>query len=123
MRVVRWSCTAALLVCSALAFAHAHLQRSVPAEGSRLSAAPQNLVLVFAEPARLTALWLQKDKGAKEPLRPLPGAAATELSVPLHSLAAGSYVVTWRVLSADGHVMPGRLSFTVTGEPATSSAP
>jgi len=31
------------------------------------------------------------------------------------ALTPGTYVVSWRAASADGHVMPGRIRFTVSG--------
>jgi methionine-rich copper-binding protein CopC len=33
--------------------------------------------------------------------------------VPLPALAAGRYRLRWRALSADGHVVPGELHFTL----------
>lgn len=106
-------CALAVLAWGAGALAHTHLEKSVPADGSVLKASPPNIVLTFAEPARLTALSLQKDAGPAQKLAPLPGASARELSVPVPQLAPGKYVVSWRVVSDDGHVMPGRLSFTI----------
>jgi hypothetical protein len=35
------------------------------------------------------------------------------------TLTPGTYEVTWRVLSDDGHTMSGVLHFTLTGEHAT----
>lgn len=105
----------ALLGWSRDARSHTHLEKSVPANGSILSAAPQSIVLTFAEPARLTALSLQKGSEPAQKLSPLPSAAARELSVAAPRLTPGKYVLSWRVVSDDGHVMPGRLSFTITG--------
>ena len=101
---------------SSNAFAHTHLQKSVPANGSVLSTAPENFVLTFAEPARLTALSLQKGSETPQKLTPLPSAAAREMSIPAPRLTPGKYVLSWRVVSDDGHVMPGKLSFTITGQ-------
>ena len=98
------------------AFAHTHLEKSVPANGSVLSITPENFVLTFAEPARLTALSLQKGSETPRKLAPLPEAAAKEISIPAPRLMPGQYVLSWRVVSDDGHVMPGKLSFTVTGQ-------
>jgi hypothetical protein len=37
-------------------------------------------------------------------------------------LDRNKYVLSWRVLSGDGHVMPGKLSFTVGASSARTSA-
>src|SRR6266446_1288612 len=52
--------------------AHAHLQASVPRDGSTLGTAPVALVLQFSEAARLTALWIEKSGAEKQKLTPLP---------------------------------------------------
>jgi len=44
-----------------------------------------------------------------------PGTVVLTLSEP----APGTYVVSWRAASADGHVMPGRIRFTVSGGAAS----
>lgn len=95
--------------------AHAHLEKAVPANGGVLSGTPGNVVLTFSEPARLTACWLQKDAGPKQKLSGLATAPAQEVSVPVPQLQAGSYVLSWRVVGDDGHVLPGELHFTVPG--------
>jgi len=100
-----------------MAEAHAHLESAVPAPGSRIARAPASLLLTFSEPARLTVLWIEKDGGEKQKVPDLPAATAKQVRVPLPPLAPGSYHVTFRTLSADGHVAPGELTFTV--DPAT----
>jgi copper transport protein len=110
-----------LLGASALTHAHTHLKESQPAEGSVVNTPPANIVLKFSEAARVTALTLQKDGGAEQKLAPLPTAAATEVSVPTAKLAPGKYVVNWRVVSSDNHIMSGKLNFTVDPS-ATPSA-
>lgn len=113
MKGTRLAVVLVLLLAGAAAHAHAHLQRAVPADGSVLQAAPEKLVLAFSEDARLTALSIARDGGAPQKVTPLPAAAAREISVALPPLTPGEYVVTWRALSADGHVVPGRLHFTL----------
>jgi len=98
---------------SGAAGAHAHLIRSVPTDGSVLTAAPARLTLAFSESARLTALWIGPEGGARRKLTPLPTADAAEISVALPPLEPGRYVLTWRVVGHDGHVVPGQLHFTL----------
>ena len=94
--------------------AHAHLQASIPRDGSTLDTAPAALVLQFSEAARLTALWIEKSGGEKQKLQPLPPEPQSRIEVPLPKLAAGEYVVSWRVLGGDGHVAPGKIRFTLS---------
>jgi methionine-rich copper-binding protein CopC len=113
----------ALVHFGSTANAHAHLQNSSPAENSVITTSPTNLVLNFSEVARLTALSLQKGNEAKQSMKPLPAAAARQISVPLPLLTPGVYAVIWRVVSDDGHVMSGALHFTLApGNPAAPSA-
>ncbi|HEY0768195.1 MAG TPA: copper resistance CopC family protein, partial [Steroidobacteraceae bacterium] len=83
--------------------AHAHLQASIPRDGSVLGTSPAALVLQFSEAARLTALWIEQSGGTKQRLTPLPREPQTKIAVPLPKLAPGEYVVSWRVLGGDGH--------------------
>lgn len=92
--------------------AHTHLSSSVPADKSRVKA-PAAIELNFPEAAKLTALTLQKGSEAAVALKPLPADAAKHLSVPVSALAAGDYVVNWRMVGGDGHVMSGKFGFTV----------
>jgi len=102
----------ALLACAAVALAHAHLQTSTPADGSTVTAAPPVVTLKFSEAARLTAAWIQKGDGAKQKLTALPEKPASEVNVTLPSLEPGSYVLSWRAVSDDGHIVPGQIHFT-----------
>jgi methionine-rich copper-binding protein CopC len=82
------------------------------------------LVLNLSEAATLTAASIQKAGAAARKLVPLPTRAAAQVSFALPPLAPGKYVVSWRALSADGHIMPGRIHFTLAApggpEPAAS---
>jgi copper transport protein len=102
-----------LLAWSAVAPAHTHLQKAAPADGSVVTVSPARVVLTFSEAARLTAAWIQKSDGTRVKLGPLPEKPAVEVSIALPALTPGSYVVSWRAASADGHVMPGQIHFTL----------
>jgi methionine-rich copper-binding protein CopC len=95
-----------LLGAAAVAHAHAHLVETVPADKSRV-AAPATVQLKFNEAVKLTALTLQQGKEAAKPLTPLPSEASATVSVPLPTLAAGDYVVEWRIAGEDGHIISG----------------
>lgn len=107
------------LLLATAAAAHTHLQSTVPADKSRVPAAPA-IELHFSEAARLTSLTLQHGKGEARPLA-VPAKAASSVSVPVPALAPGSYTVSWRVAGADGHVVSGAFAFTI--DPAANPAP
>jgi methionine-rich copper-binding protein CopC len=109
----------ALVTMGVTANAHAHLQKSSPADNSVITASPSNLVLNFSEAARLTALSIRKDSEPPQTLKPLPTAAAQQISVPLPPLTPGTYSVSWRVVSDDGHIMAGALHFTLAADRTT----
>jgi methionine-rich copper-binding protein CopC len=119
MKILSLFCGLALLMFGVAASAHAHLQMSIPADGSVITTSPNNLMLHFSEAARLTTLSIQKDNEPKQELKPLPTTAAQHVSVPLTQLTPGTYTVTWRAVSDDGHVMPGTLHFTVAADHGT----
>jgi methionine-rich copper-binding protein CopC len=77
--------------------------------------------LNFSEAARLTVLSIQKDSEPKQDLKPLPTAAAQQISIPLPALTPGTYSVSWRAVSDDGHVMPGTLHCTLAADHATTA--
>jgi methionine-rich copper-binding protein CopC len=109
----------ALVMFGVIANAHAHLQKSSPADNSVITTSPPNLVLNFSEASRLTALSIQKGSESQQNLKSLPTTAAQQISVPLPPLTPGTYSVSWRVVSDDGHVMAGALHFTLAPDHAT----
>jgi len=123
MRFRTLSLSLLMLAAAATAQAHTHLERSIPADKSRVQA-PAAIEMHFSEVAKLTALTLQKGKEAAQPIKPLPAKATAEVSVPVPTLAPGDYVVSWRVVGDDGHVMSGNFGFTVDpAAPAASAKP
>lgn len=115
--MTRWARVSVGIVLScgiAAAQAHAHLRSSLPADGSVLSAPPAQVVLDFSEPARLTAAWIQRSGGPRKKIEPLPQQSAASVAVTVPALKPGQYELSWRALSADGHIVPGHIHFTVT---------
>ena len=109
------SLLAILLIAPAgVAHAHAHLEKSQPARNSTVSVLPKNVVLEFNEAVQITALTLQTGEGKARDLVPLPTAARKEITVPMPTLATGRYMIKWRAVSDDNHVMSGEVPFTVT---------
>jgi methionine-rich copper-binding protein CopC len=102
--------------------AHTHLKSTVPADGSTVATAPAEFVLTFSEPARLTALTIQKDGGAEQKIVALPASATAAAKVAAPKLGNGRYTLNYRVVGADGHVMNGKVTFTVGAKAAPGTA-
>src|SRR5215470_12042949 len=120
MTMMRLLGTGMLLLAAATVNAHAHLTDSVPADHST-GKAPERIELSFSEAAHITALTLQREGEEAHKLTP-PAATAAKLTIPVPKLTPGSYTLSWRVVSEDGHMMAGALHFTVVGSSTTGSA-
>ncbi len=124
---------AALLVALAIvllgvppASAHAELVSTDPEEGAVLEAAPSSVTLTFNEPVRLTSQEVAVYDAEGDPVDSSAAAGDTEVTVELPGaaeLADGTYVVSWNVLSSDGHPISGALTFSVGAPSASVSAP
>jgi methionine-rich copper-binding protein CopC len=109
-------------LCVSVAHAHATLKTSVPENGTKLSTAPQQVTLTFSEPVKLTMLALRKDGGSKQDLGPLPTKADATFTVSAPSMTNGRYVIAWRALADDAHVMSGQIAFGVGVEAQATGA-
>ena len=96
------------------AAAHTKLASTVPAEGASAPAPVKELVLEFAGDVRLTAVALTDASGAKKTIADVPTAVAAKFTLAVRDeLAPGAYVVTWRAVGADTHVVSGEIHFSV----------
>jgi methionine-rich copper-binding protein CopC len=105
----------AVLASSALSVAYAHtkIAATTPAAGASVQS-PQELVLEFAGEVRLTAVTLTAASGAEVHLDALPTAIASKFAVAVHgSLAPGEYLVVWRAVGGDTHIVSGEFRFNV----------
>lgn len=118
----RWLMGSALLCCAALAEAHTQVKQTMPAEGSTVQA-PRQLMFMFSEAARLTALGIEKEGEAAQKIEPLPAAASAHVMVAAPQLSAGKYTVTWRAMGTDGHIVSGSLHFTVSDKAPKTTTP
>lgn len=104
------------------AAAHSDLRSSTPVDGAVLRVAPTSVTLVFAEPvqAGFSRVAVTASGG-----RLVSSGAAVVVGERIEQRAtvsaAGSYAVAYRVVSADGHVVQGRVGFRYA--PAASAAP
>ncbi|MBM7519368.1 copper resistance CopC/CopD family protein [Nocardioides nitrophenolicus] len=105
------------------ASAHATLVSTDPAEGAVLPEAPSQVTFTFDEPVQLVPDGLLAFDAAGKRIEVEPSAKGVEVTGRLPGdLANGTYVVTWRVVSADGHPIAGSLTFHV-GAPSPKVVP
>jgi len=120
-----WAGVALALVLPAPAGAHALLVESDPADGARLTEAPEQVVLRFTEAPELslTDVGLLDTSGAQLELgdpQASPGDPAA-VRVPVPGLEQGAYTVTWRTVSrVDGHPSGGAFAFGIGVSPAAA---
>ncbi|KRB19669.1 MULTISPECIES: copper resistance CopC/CopD family protein [Mesorhizobium] len=95
------------------AFAHAALIKTDPADGAVLAQAPAQFSLTFSEPVSPLVLTLVKPDGTPVALTSFRLSDQTvEVDNP-QALKSGTHVLSWRVISADGHPVGGSLLFSV----------
>lgn len=95
------------------AHAHAALVGSVPAAQAVQDTAPEQVVLRFNEPVSPLTFRLIDPRGGIVPV-PNATAAGNDVHVRLPSIQAhGTYGLSWRVVSADGHPVGGTFAFSV----------
>ncbi len=108
--------TGLLLTWGAPALAHAVLVEAVPADRSALAGPPDEVRLTFSEPVEVATGALRVFDADAERIDLGPRAsddpAVVTVALP-PDLPDGGYVATYRVTSADSHVVAGVLTFTV----------
>jgi copper transport protein len=114
-----------VLLTGAPASAHASLLSSDPADGTVVSAVPAQVVLTFNEPVRLDSVHAFTPDGGDWSV----DAEAQDnrvVVVPQEDPGTGTVVVAWKVVSADGHLVGGSVTFSIgspsAGSPASASA-
>ncbi|WP_433346913.1 copper resistance CopC/CopD family protein [Microtetraspora malaysiensis] len=109
------------------AYAHAYLLETSPVDGEVLASPPAEVRLRFNEAVSFNQRSIQLlDVTAKKLAIGVPGhvdgkANTARVSLPT-DLAEGTYVLAWRVTSADSHVVSGAFSFSI-GHPSSLAAP
>ena len=116
----RMALSATLAVLFAVLFAspaaaHAELLDISPENGAQLERPPSEVRLTFTESVNVITdgIRLIDVDGASVPT-PAPTATGHTVTLPMPAdLPNGPYIVTWRVVSADGHPVSGAFSFGV----------
>ncbi|WP_123151782.1 copper resistance CopC/CopD family protein [Mesorhizobium delmotii] len=103
------------------AFAHAALVTTEPTDGAVLAQGPAQFSLTFSEPVSPLMLSLVRPDGTPVPLTSfrLDG-HALDIDNP-QRLGSGTHVLSWRVISADGHPVGGSVLFSI-GAPSAAPA-
>jgi copper transport protein len=105
------------------AFAHAALITTEPADGAVLEQNPAQFALTFSEPVSPLVLTLVKPDGTPVALTTFRLTDQTVAIDNPQTLGRGTHVLSWRVISADGHPVGGSLLFSIgaaTEPPAVS---
>lgn len=103
-------------------FAHTALTEAMPADGSVINEAPDNVTLRFTEEVRLLQLSVTDSASHEVETGFTPTAnAQNAFSIMLPTLAADIYTVEWTVLGNDSHRVEGAFTFTFDPSAETMS--
>ncbi|MBM4185396.1 MAG: copper resistance protein CopC [Gemmatimonadetes bacterium] len=102
------------------AFEHITMDRSVPADGEKVGQVNE-IRLFFSGAPLMRGASVRVVNSARSLMRSSPPAAdatdSKQLFVTIDpTLPPGTYVVQWRCIADDGHVMRGDFTFEVTAE-------
>jgi copper transport protein len=103
------------------ALAHASLIQSDPTDRAVVAQPPQKLTLTFNEPVSPLVLRLLLPNGETIDLDNVTTAGAIVTVTPPAGPLRGTYLLSWRVISADSHPVGGALTFSI-GEPSAPPA-
>lgn len=105
------------------ASAHAELLSTTPEEGAVLDQAPAEAVLTFNEPVQLIDGSIRLFPGEGDPLTLDAHLSNANVVAALPgNVEDGSYALSYRVVSADGHPISGAISFTIGAAEDTAPA-
>ncbi len=108
------------------ASAHAALVATDPADGAVLAESPARFTLTFSEPVSPLVLTLVDPDGKTQTLTSFRENGQTVEIDPPQRLANGTHVLSYRVISADGHPVGGSVLFSVgaaSAEPPAAAEP
>jgi copper transport protein len=106
------------------ASAHAALIGSIPAPGSIVGSSPTEIVVTFSEGITPVTGRVQVLDPDGKRISGTPTVAGTTLRIPVRKAAQplGTYLVSYRVISADSHPVGGAVTFSVGAPSATPPA-
>ncbi len=123
MRLIAGLATLLSALCfAAAAFAHASLVATAPSDGSVLAAAPRTVQLRFNETVTPAVVSLIDATGKARDDASVRAENETIVITLPANLPQGTQVVSYRVISADGHPVAGSMAFSI-GAVTGSAAP
>ena len=103
-----------LLLAMGEARAHAMLDHAEPRVGNKVATAPREVTLWFTQKLEVAFSTITVTNAAGQRVDTgKTRVSGNQMSVSLRSGGAGTYHVTWRVLSVDTHTTDGNFSFQV----------
>ena len=106
----------AVLLTTAPALAHTTIIKSNIQPGAAMAEAPSVFEFSFGDEVGLAALELETLAGDSILIDfERPSAKDRDFSVPLPAIEPGDYVLKWRAIAKDGHVMRGEVAFSILG--------
>lgn len=111
-----------LLAPAAPAAAHASQVAATPSPGSVIGASPTEVTVVFSEPVTAVTGKIQVFAPNGKRISGTPSVRGTTLHIPVRRAdePLGTYLVSYRVISADSHPVAGGLTFSVGAPSATA---
>jgi copper transport protein len=113
---------AVLITPASPASAHAALLQSEPQSGAILASSPGEVVLTFSEPVRIVPqkIHIIGPDGSKVD-GAVPTTQGSQLRIPMKpTTERGTYLISFRVISADSHPIAGGIPFSI-GAPSASA--
>ena len=119
-----------LIILPMAAHAHSPLSSSFPSDGETLDVPPVEIVMDFKASAKLIKVELMESKNKQgngflgglfggDDGEPVPLGKSFLMSmnnrqiIPMPSLGEGDYLLSWRAMGEDGHVIRGEITFKV----------
>jgi copper transport protein len=104
------------------ASAHAGLLQSDPPSGAVLAGSPDQVVLTFSEPVRIVPGKVRIiGPNGRNVADGAPATQGSQLRIPMkETTERGSYLISYRVISADSHPISGAIPFSI-GAPSANA--
>lgn len=94
-------------------WSHTKVKTSTLEDGKSYQTLPDLIDLVFAQKVGLIELMLETADGSDVPLSfDKPKGMHSRFAIPKPDLTSGAYVLRWRVMAKDGHVLNGEIAFS-----------